>query len=38
MGSEGDTFWLVCDCDHWVEPNHIQNLSYVLHLPRIGIK
>ncbi|MCI0464364.1 MAG: RloB family protein [Gemmataceae bacterium] len=27
---EGDTFWLVCDCDHWVEPNHIQNLTHVL--------
>jgi hypothetical protein len=27
---EGDTFWLVCDCDHWVEPNHIKNLTQVL--------
>lgn len=27
---EGDTFWVVCDCDHWVKPNHIQNLTYVL--------
>src|SRR5438105_1934564 len=27
---EGDTFWIVCDCDHWVEPNHIQNLTHVL--------
>jgi hypothetical protein len=27
---EGDTFWLVCDCDHWVEPSHIQNLTHVL--------
>jgi hypothetical protein len=27
---EGDTFWIVCDCDHWVEPNHIKNLTYVL--------
>ncbi len=27
---EGDTFWLVCDCDHWVEPNHIQNLTQVV--------
>ena len=27
---EGDTFWVVCDCDHWVEPNHIQNLTHVL--------
>jgi hypothetical protein len=27
---EGDTFWVVCDCDHWVEPNHIQNLTLVV--------
>lgn len=27
---EGDMFWVVCDCDHWVEPNHIQNLTHVL--------
>ena len=27
---EGDMFWVVCDCDHWVEPNHIQNLTRVL--------
>lgn len=27
---EGDTFWVVCDCDHWVEPNHIQNLTHLL--------
>jgi hypothetical protein len=27
---EGDTFWVVCDCDHWVEPSHIQNLTHVL--------
>ncbi len=27
---EGDTFWVVCDSDHWVEPNHIQNLTLVL--------
>jgi hypothetical protein len=27
---EGDTFWVVCDCDHWTEPNHIQNLTRVL--------
>jgi hypothetical protein len=27
---EGDTLWVVCDCDHWVEPNHIQNLTHVL--------
>src|SRR5205823_4039993 len=27
---EGDMFWVVCDCDHWVEPNHIKNLTHVL--------
>jgi len=27
---EGDTFWVVCDCDHWVEPNHIKDLTHVL--------
>lgn len=27
---EGDSFWLVCDCDHWVESNHITNLITVL--------
>ena len=27
---EGDVFWVVCDCDHWIEPNHIQNLTRVL--------
>jgi hypothetical protein len=27
---EGDMFWVVCDCDHWVEPNHIKNLTRVL--------
>jgi hypothetical protein len=27
---EDDTFWLVLDCDHWVEPDHIQNLTRVL--------
>ena len=26
---EGDTFWVVCDCDHWAEPNHIHNLTHV---------
>jgi hypothetical protein len=26
---EGDTFWVVCDCDHWAEPNHIQNLAHL---------
>lgn len=27
---DGDTFWVVCDSDHWVKPNHIQNLTHVL--------
>jgi hypothetical protein len=27
---EGDTFWVVCDCDHWVGTNHIKNLTHVL--------
>jgi hypothetical protein len=27
---EGDMFWLVCDCDHWVEADHIRNLTRVL--------
>lgn len=27
---EGDAFWVVCDCDHWAEANHIQNLTHVL--------
>jgi hypothetical protein len=27
---ENDSFWIVCDCDHWVEPSHIQNLTQVL--------
>lgn len=27
---EGDAFWIVCDCDHWIEPNHIPNLTRVL--------
>lgn len=28
---KGDTFWLVCDCDHWIEPGgHIRNLTQVL--------
>lgn len=26
----GDEFWLVCDTDHWVEPNHIKNLVDVI--------
>lgn len=27
---EGDSLWIVCDCDHWVESNHIKNLTRVL--------
>jgi hypothetical protein len=27
---EGDSFWIVCDCDHWVESSHIRNLTQVL--------
>lgn len=27
---EEDSFWVVTDCDHWVESNHIQNLTRVL--------
>ena len=27
---EGDQFWLVCDTDHWIESNHIQNLVEVV--------
>jgi hypothetical protein len=27
---EGDTFWLICDCDHWIEPGHIHNLTQTL--------
>lgn len=27
---EGDALWLVCDCDHWIEPSHIKNLIQVL--------
>jgi hypothetical protein len=27
---EGDQFWLLIDCDHWIEPNHIATLSDVL--------
>lgn len=27
---EGDQFWLVCDTDHWIERNHIQNLVQVV--------
>lgn len=27
---EDDIFWLVCDCDHWIEPAHIANLLQVI--------
>lgn len=27
---EGDSFWIVVDCDHWIEPNHVRNLRQVL--------
>jgi RloB-like protein len=27
---EGDEFWLVCDCDHWVNSGHIKNLIQVM--------
>jgi len=27
---EGDACWLVCDCDHWIKPGHIRNLTLVL--------
>lgn len=26
---EGDEFWLVCDCDHWIASGHIDNLVRV---------
>src|SRR6185312_3580398 len=26
----GDQFWLMSDCDHWIEPDHIRNLNIVL--------
>lgn len=29
---DGDKFWLVCDTDHWIEPNHIKNLVEVVRL------
>ena len=29
MGA-GDQFWLMCDCDHWIERNHISNMNIVL--------
>lgn len=27
---EGDKFWVVCDCDHWIESGHIQSLTQVI--------
>lgn len=27
---EGDEFWLVVDCDHWIRGNHIKNLRSVI--------
>ncbi len=27
---EGDEFWLVCDCDHWINAGHIKNLVSVI--------
>ncbi len=27
---EGDQFWLVCDTDHWIQSDHIQNLVEVV--------
>lgn len=27
---EGDEFWLICDCDHWISSGHIQNLVRVI--------
>jgi hypothetical protein len=26
----GDEFWVVCDCDHWIESGHIHNLTAVV--------
>lgn len=31
---EGDEFWLVCDCDHWIKHGHIKNLAQVIQLCR----
>jgi hypothetical protein len=31
---EGDEFWLVCDCDHWIERGHIKNLTQVIQVCR----
>jgi RloB-like protein len=27
---DGDQFWLVCDCDHWINNGHIKNLMRVI--------
>lgn len=27
---EGDEFWVVCDCDHWISSGHIHNLVRVI--------
>ncbi len=27
---DGDQFWLVCDTDHWIDANHIQNLREIV--------
>src|SRR5262249_48220782 len=27
---EGDEFWLVLDCDHWINSGHIKNLTRVM--------
>lgn len=36
---EGDEFWLVSDCDHWIKPDHVQNLvSVIQKCPQKGIR
>jgi hypothetical protein len=27
---EGDEFWLILDCDHWINSGHVKNLIYVM--------
>ena len=27
---DGDEFWLVCDCDHWINSGHVKNLVRVM--------
>lgn len=27
---QGDEFWLLCDCDHWISSGHIKNLVRVI--------